>query len=66
MATASGHSSRAQEWPVEEGATSSDVFRAPNVTKSAIHGCFERLERGVYTVSPTGRRGLEMFARPGA
>jgi hypothetical protein len=37
---------------------------APNAGKillSDVYGWFERVERGVYALSPAGRRGLEMF-----
>ncbi len=37
---------------------------APNAGKillSDVYGWFERVERGIYAVSPAGRRGLEVF-----
>jgi hypothetical protein len=37
--------------------------RAAAILQQDVYGWFERVERGVYTVSPAGRRGLEMFAR---
>ena len=40
--------------------------RAATILQQDVYGWFERVERGVYTVSPAGRRGLEMFARFGA
>ena len=43
-----------------------DVPRAATILQQDVYGWFERVERGVYTVSPAGRRGLEMFARLGA
>jgi hypothetical protein len=43
-----------------------DAPRAAAILQQDVYGWFERVERGVYTVSPAGRRGLEMFARPGA
>ena len=38
---------------------------ATHPAATTVYGWFERVERGVYTVSPAGRRGLEMFARLG-
>jgi hypothetical protein len=38
--------------------------QAPNAGKillSDVYGWFERVERGVYALSPAGRRGLEVF-----
>jgi hypothetical protein len=46
--------------------TAADAPRAATILQQDIYGWFERVERGVYTVNPTGRRGLEMFARLGA
>jgi hypothetical protein len=43
-----------------------DAPRAATILQQDVYGWFERVERGVYTVSPAGRRGLEMFARLGA
>ena len=43
-----------------------DAPRAAIILQQDVYGWFERVERGVYTVSPAGRRGLEMFARLGA
>jgi hypothetical protein len=43
-----------------------DAPRAAAILQQDVYGWFERVERGVYTVSPAGRRGLEMFARFGA
>jgi hypothetical protein len=40
--------------------------RAAAILQQDVYGWFERVERGVYTVSPAGRRGLETFARFGA
>ncbi|HEX9521592.1 MAG TPA: DUF2161 family putative PD-(D/E)XK-type phosphodiesterase, partial [Reyranella sp.] len=39
-----------------------DAPRAAIILQQDVYGWFERVERGVYTVSPAGRRGLEMFA----
>src|SRR5262245_29581209 len=36
--------------------------RAASILRSDFYGWFERVERGVYALSPAGRRGLEMFA----
>jgi len=43
-----------------------DAPRAATILQQDVYGWFERVERGVYTVSPAGRRGLETFARFGA
>jgi hypothetical protein len=43
-----------------------DAPRAATILQQDVYGWFERVERGVYTVSPAGRQGLEMFARLGA
>jgi hypothetical protein len=43
-----------------------DAPRAATILQQDVYGWFERVERGVYAVSPAGRRGLEMFARFGA
>src|SRR5258707_14845593 len=43
-----------------------DAPRAATILQQDVYGWFERAERGVYAVSPAGRRGLEMFARFGA
>jgi hypothetical protein len=40
--------------------------RAATILQQDVYGWFERIERGVYTISPAGRRGLAMFARPNA
>jgi hypothetical protein len=40
--------------------------RAATILQQDVYGWFERVERGVYTISPAGRRGLAMFARPSA
>ena len=46
--------------------TAAAAPRAATILQQDVYGWFERVERGVYTVSPAGRRGLETFARPGA
>jgi hypothetical protein len=38
-----------------------DVPRAASILRSDYYGWFERVERGVYAITPTGRRGLEAF-----
>lgn len=38
--------------------------RAASILRDDFYGWFERVERGVYTLSPAGQRGLEMFASP--
>jgi hypothetical protein len=40
-----------------------DAPRAATILQQDVYGWFERVGRGIYTVSPAGRRGLEMFAR---
>jgi hypothetical protein len=42
------------------------VPRAAIILQQDVYGWFERVERGIYTISPAGRRGLEIFARPSA
>jgi hypothetical protein len=39
-----------------------DVPNAAKILQHDVYGWFERVERGVYTISPAGRRGLETFA----
>jgi hypothetical protein len=46
--------------------TAAAAPRAATILQQDVYGWFERVERGVYTVSPAGRRGLETFARLGA
>ncbi len=43
-----------------------DAPRAATILQQDVYGWFERVERGIYTISPVGRRGLQMFARPSA
>jgi hypothetical protein len=43
-----------------------DAPRAATILQQDVYGWFERVERGIYTISPAGRRGLQMFARPSA
>lgn len=35
--------------------------KASSILQQDVYGWFERVERGVYTVTPAGRRGLEQF-----
>jgi len=39
-----------------------DAPRAASILQQDVYGWFERVERGVYTISHAGRRGLAMFA----
>jgi hypothetical protein len=41
-----------------------DVPNAAKILRHDYYGWFERVERGVYSLSPAGRRGLAMFADP--
>src|SRR5262245_50366970 len=36
--------------------------RAARILQQDVYGWFERIDRGIYGLSPAGRRGLEMFA----
>jgi hypothetical protein len=38
-----------------------DVPRAASILRSDYYGWFERVERGVYAITPAGRRGLGQF-----
>ena len=38
-----------------------DAPRAATILRSDYYGWFERVERGIYTITPAGRRGLETF-----
>jgi hypothetical protein len=40
-----------------------DAPRAAAILRDDHYGWFERVERGVYTLTPAGRRGLEQFER---
>ncbi len=40
-----------------------DVPRAASILHADYYGWFERVERGVYTLTPKGRLGLKTFAR---
>ena len=39
-----------------------DAPRAARILQQDVYGWFERIDRGVYGLSPAGRRGLETFA----
>ncbi len=41
-----------------------DVPNAAKILRHDYYGWFERVERGIYALSPAGRRGLESFAPP--
>ena len=40
-----------------------DVPNAATILQSDYYGWFERVERGVYGITPKGRSGLEQFGR---
>jgi hypothetical protein len=40
-----------------------DAPRASSIVRSDFHGWFERVERGIYALTPKGRQGLEQFGR---
>ena len=42
-----------------------DAPRAASILRSDFYGWFERVERGVYALTPAGRVGLEQHAGPG-
>lgn len=39
--------------------------RAARIVRDDVYGWFERVERGIYAVTPKGRQGLELFDRTG-
>lgn len=41
-----------------------DAPRAAAILRDDHYGWFERVERGIYALTPAGRRGLELFERP--
>jgi hypothetical protein len=43
-----------------------DVPNAAAILRSDVYGWFERVERGVYAITPKGRQGLEQFDRSAA
>ena len=40
-----------------------DVPRAANILRADYYGWFEKVERGVYSLTPKGRDGLKSFVR---
>lgn len=40
-----------------------DAPKAASILQSDVYGWFERVERGVYGITPAGRRGLDQFGR---
>jgi len=40
-----------------------DVPNVASILQSDVYGWFERVERGIYTITPKGRQGLERFDR---
>ena len=40
-----------------------DVPNVASILQSDVYGWFERVERGVYAITPKGRQGLERFDR---
>ena len=40
-----------------------DAPKAAQILQADVYGWFERVERGVYTITPKGRQGLEQFDR---
>jgi hypothetical protein len=63
-----GEHQRRVDDPNRGGSTSKvPMMTVPNAAKIRRHdyyGSFERVERGVYALSPAGRRGLESFTPP--
>lgn len=43
-----------------------DVPNAAKILRQDYYGWFERVERGIYAITPAGQRGLKTFARPAA
>ncbi|TAJ87519.1 DUF2161 domain-containing phosphodiesterase [Reyranella sp.] len=43
--------------------TAADVPNVASILRSDFYGWFERVERGVYAITPKGRQGLEQFVR---
>jgi hypothetical protein len=43
--------------------TAADAPKAASILQSDVYGWFERVERGVYAITPKGREGLERFDR---
>jgi hypothetical protein len=40
-----------------------DAPKAAQILQQDVYGWFERVERGVYAITPKGREGLERFDR---
>ncbi len=53
----------AQKGPMKVAAvrTACDARNAGAILRDDVYGWFERVERGIYAVTPEGRRGLEQF-----
>jgi hypothetical protein len=39
-----------------------DVAKAPRILQSDVYGWFHRVERGIYTLTPVGKRALKTYA----
>ena len=39
-----------------------DVEKAPRILQNDVYGWFERVERGIYTLTPVGKRALKTYA----
>jgi len=39
-----------------------DVEKAPRILQTDVYGWFERVERGIYTLTPVGKRALKTYA----
>ncbi len=53
----------AENGPMKAAAVraASDTPNAGAILRDDVYGWFERVERGIYTLTPKGRRGLEQF-----
>jgi hypothetical protein len=40
-----------------------DAPKAASILRADVYGWFERVERGVYAITPKGREGLQQFDR---
>ncbi|MBS0520558.1 MAG: hypothetical protein JSR90_17815 [Proteobacteria bacterium] len=58
----------AENGPMKAAAvrTACDAPNAGAILRDDVYGWFERVERGIYTVTPEGRRGLARFGWSGA
>lgn len=54
----------AENGPMKAAAvrTACDAPNAGAILRDDVYGWFERVERGIYAITPEGRRGLERFA----